>query len=106
MNWNAGYDIAPSSPYLTIELPVGEHEIRLVVNDGIEDSEPNEVEITVLRAGDLDGDDDVDMDDLAIVLSGRNTPAEGPDDPRDLDGDGMITVLDGRLLVTLFTQTD
>lgn len=33
----------------TIELPVGEHVIELIVNDGIEDSEPNEVVITVIE---------------------------------------------------------
>jgi hypothetical protein len=32
----------------TIELPVGQHTIELIVNDGIEDSEPNEVTITVV----------------------------------------------------------
>jgi len=31
-----------------IELPVGEHTIRLIVNDGIEDSEPDEVVIIVI----------------------------------------------------------
>jgi len=31
----------------TIELPVGEHSVRLVVNDGCRDSEPNYVVITV-----------------------------------------------------------
>jgi hypothetical protein len=31
-----------------IELPVGQHTISLIVNDGIEDSEPNEVVITVV----------------------------------------------------------
>jgi hypothetical protein len=32
----------------TIELPVGEHVISLIVNDGTVDSEPNEVNITVI----------------------------------------------------------
>ena len=49
-------------------------------------------------------DGDIDIDDLAIILDARNTPALGPDDPRDLDGDGLITVLDARILVTLFTS--
>ncbi len=34
----------------TIELPVGEHVIRLVVNDGAEDSEPDDVVVTVIEA--------------------------------------------------------
>jgi len=54
--------------------------------------------------GDLDGDGDVDRDDLMIILAARNTPAEGPDDPRDLDGDGRITVLDARKLVLMCTR--
>jgi len=54
--------------------------------------------------GDLDNDGDVDRDDLNIILAARNTPASGPDDPRDLDGDGMITALDARKLVTLCTR--
>jgi hypothetical protein len=33
----------------TIELPVGEHKIELVVNDGRENSEPNQVVITVVE---------------------------------------------------------
>ncbi|KPK76109.1 MAG: hypothetical protein AMJ79_08175 [Phycisphaerae bacterium SM23_30] len=41
------YDLS-GGPYLALELPVGEHVITLAVNDGIEDSEPNEVVITVL----------------------------------------------------------
>jgi len=37
-------------------------------------------------------------------LAGRGEAATGAGDPRDLDGDGIITVADGRILVTLFTQ--
>ena len=55
-------------------------------------------------AGDFDGDGDVDRNDLNIILAARNTPASGPDDPRDLDGDGMITGLDARKLVLLCTR--
>jgi len=54
--------------------------------------------------GDLDHDGDVDMDDLNLILAARNTPASGPDDPRDLDDDGMITGLDARKLVLLCTR--
>lgn len=54
--------------------------------------------------GDLDGDCDVDRDDIAIILAARNTAAIGPDDPRDRDGDGVITGLDARRLTLLCTR--
>jgi len=38
-----------TDPNATIELPVGEHIIELIVNDGIDDSEPNQVVITVIE---------------------------------------------------------
>jgi predicted outer membrane repeat protein len=54
--------------------------------------------------GDLDGDGDIDHEDLAVIRAARGSLAEGPDDRRDLDGDGKITVLDMRKLVLLFTH--
>ncbi len=48
------------------------------------------------QACDVDGDGNVDRDDVALVTAARNRPAGGPDDPRDADGDGVITVLDAR----------
>jgi probable HAF family extracellular repeat protein len=45
------YDANGVSP--TIELPLSRHIIELIVNDGIEDSEPNEVIITVMDSIDL-----------------------------------------------------
>ena len=57
-----------------------------------------------LIPGDLDLDGDVDRDDLTILLASRNQPADGPDDPKDLDGDGTITGLDARKLTQLCTR--
>ncbi len=47
-------------------------------------------------ACDVDGDGNVDRDDIALITAARNRRASGPDDPRDADGDGRITVLDAR----------
>ncbi|PCI42202.1 MAG: hypothetical protein COB51_13270, partial [Moraxellaceae bacterium] len=48
---------------------------------------------------DVDVDGDVDRVDVGLIFAARNQPATGPNDPRDSDGDGVITVLDGRLCV-------
>ncbi|MFQ5777825.1 MAG: di-heme oxidoredictase family protein [Terriglobia bacterium] len=57
-----------------------------------------------LAPGDINGDGIIDRDDLFIILGGRNTHAIGSVDRRDLDGDGMITVIDARRLVLLCTN--
>ena len=38
------------------------------------------------------------------ILVARNQPASGPDDPRDLDGDAVITGLDARRAVLLCSE--
>ena len=48
---------------------------------------------------DVDMDGDVDRLDVMSIFGARNQPANGADDPRDSDGDGVITVLDGRQCV-------
>jgi hypothetical protein len=47
---------------------------------------------------DLNGDGVIDRSDVAIVLAASISRASGPNDPRDLDGDGRITWQDARLL--------
>lgn len=53
---------------------------------------------------DYNGDGEIDQNDVNVILSALNTSANGPNDPRDLDGDGKITVLDARLLTTQCTN--
>ena len=55
--------------------------------------------------GDLDNDGDIDRNDLDVILAASGSPANGDNDPRDLDGDGTITAgLDGRQLTLLCTR--
>lgn len=53
---------------------------------------------------DADGDGDVDFFDIRAIGAARNQPATGPDDMRDADGDGVITVLDARQCVLQCTN--
>lgn len=57
---------------------------------------------------DLNGDGGVDLDDVYIITNALNTPAYtktvGRNDPRDLDGDGLITVADARILANNCTH--
>ena len=60
----------------------------------------------VSTPGDLDGDGDVDKNDLNILLADRNKSVGDSScgEPCDLDGDGMITGLDARQLTLLCTR--
>ncbi len=59
---------------------------------------------TITVTGDLDNDRDVDQLDLNLLLAARNQPASGANDPKDLDRNGIINVLDGRKLTLLCTR--
>jgi len=61
-------------------------------------------EITIPTPGDIDLDTDVDNNDLARITAVLNTPAAGPNDPRDINGDRRIDALDARKLVLLCTR--
>lgn len=53
---------------------------------------------------DVDGDGDVDASDVGAIFAARGSPASGPDDVRDSNGDGLITINDGRLCVLQCTN--
>jgi len=57
----------------------------------------------VVTSGDLDNDGDVDQNDLNILLTYRNQSASACPEC-DIDGDGIITVLDARKLVLMCTR--
>jgi hypothetical protein len=54
--------------------------------------------------GDLDGDNDVDTDDLAVIEAALGSASTGPGDPRDLNGDGRIDSTDLSLLRSLCSR--
>lgn len=54
--------------------------------------------------GDLDNDGDVDKKDIDIILAAKGSAASSPNDPRDVDKDGKITILDARKLTTMCTR--
>ncbi|MGH0037373.1 MAG: hypothetical protein ACQGVK_20290 [Myxococcota bacterium] len=59
-----------------------------------------------VRLCDVDGDADVDRNDVDAIFAARGEPASGPDDPRDSNGDGLITVNDGRICVLECSRPD
>lgn len=57
------------------------------------------------KPGDLNGDGVINLKDLDMMKGALNTPALGPNDPRDLNHDGKIDVLDARTQATLCTSS-
>lgn len=53
-------------------------------------------------AGDVNGDAEVDLDDLAILLTNFGTPGGAERVDGDLDGDGDVDISDLAVLLTLF----
>lgn len=58
------------------------------------------------RACDVNADAVVDRSDVDAIFAARGTPASGPDDVRDDDGDGQITILDARACTQRCDQPD
>ncbi len=77
-----------------------------VANPGQEDDDGdgigNACEVVEAVRCDIDGDRDVDRNDIGLITAARNTPA-APGDPRDNDGNGVINVNDARQCTLLCT---
>jgi uncharacterized protein len=69
------------------------------------DHDPDIVRFTIPKAGDVDGDGDIDRNDITAITAARNTNANGPFDPRDVNGDGRIDLTDVRLATTGCTRS-
>jgi hypothetical protein len=55
--------------------------------------------VTPVIPGDLDGDDDVDLTDLAVLLAHYGTDVV-PGEDGDLDGDGDVNLSDLAILLS------
>jgi cysteine-rich repeat protein len=101
----------PAGDYTVTELlPPGWKLDDVICTGGASDSRPDGAVIhlklgehivcsfTNARVCDVDGDGNIDRDDINAIFAARNTPAS-PGDVRDADGDGTITVGDSRTCV-------
>ncbi|MEJ0038572.1 MAG: lamin tail domain-containing protein [Gammaproteobacteria bacterium] len=68
------------------------------------DHDPDVVRFTLPKAGDVDGDGDIDRNDISAITAARNTNPNGPFDPRDANGDGRIDLTDVRFATTACTR--
>jgi hypothetical protein len=94
-------DALPEETY-SLEVTANGETIVLAENVPISDIPSQPYTFT----SDLDGDNDIDRDDLNILLKDRNKSVSDSScgTACDLDGDGIITALDARKLVLLCTR--
>jgi len=97
------FDSSGEFTYIPDPDTCGPDSFTYVANDGTDDSNEATVNLDILcdepeppMQCDVDTDEDIDRNDIQLIVASRNQPASGPDDPRDADGDGRITVLDAR----------
>ncbi len=57
---------------------------------------PVTLQVLAIQKCDVDGDNNIDTNDISLIFAARNTPATDSSDPRDVDKDNVITVLDAR----------
>ena len=77
---------------------------HVVVTGGEPMIQPDIVRLSLPMPGDVDGDGDVDSADVALITAARGQPANGPFDPRNLNGDAVIDINDARLATLACTR--
>lgn len=102
LSTNPAVVVADANGLLTATGP-GTATIRVFVT-GVSQEGAVKITVPTTKRGDVDADDDIDTDDLAIIQGLLNTAATTGNDASDLNRDGRIDALDTRILTTLCTR--
>lgn len=85
-------------------------QVRLTLNANPQNQSPVVQDVTIastpLAKCDVDRDGDIDQNDLALISRARGQRATGPSDPRDSDGDGLITPNDVKTCIPKCTRAN
>jgi predicted extracellular nuclease len=68
------------------------------------DHDPDVMRLQLHKDGDVDGDGDIDLFDVAGIVASLNARAQGPFDPRNLNSDNRISAIDAVLAVASCTR--
>ncbi|GLI39970.1 hypothetical protein KI811_01890 [Geobacter hydrogenophilus] len=83
-------------------------EVKVTLNANPQNQSPIVQDVTVASTVqlkcDVDKDGDIDQADLSLISRARGQRATGPDDPRDSDGDGLITPNDVKRCIPQCTR--
>jgi len=85
-------------------------EVKVTLSANPQNESPQVFDVTLTNTPqakcDIDQDGDIDQIDLALISRGRGQRAIGLNDPRDADGDGLITPNDVKTCIPKCTRTN
>lgn len=85
-------------------------EVKVTLNANSQNESPVVYDVTVANTAlpkcDVDRDGDIDQADLSLISRARGKVATGANDPRDADGNGLITPNDVKTCIPLCTRAN